>query len=123
MDEAHLIAAVRYVAMNPVRARLVAYPRDWPWSSARAHLTGENDGLVAIKPLLERIDDFASFLAAGEDPSATGALRAAETTGRPLGNEAFIEGLERLLGRKLARGRPGPAPKSVTIAEQPDLWG
>jgi hypothetical protein len=44
-----------------------------------------------------------------------------KTTGRPLGHEAFIEDLERLLGRKLARGRPGPAPKSMMDSEQPDL--
>ena len=123
MDEAHLIAAARYVPMNPVRARLVTHPGDWPWSSARAHLTGRDDGLVATTPLLERIGDFATFLAAGDDPAATGALRAAETTGRPLGNEAFIEGLERLLGRKLARGRPGPPPRSTISADQPNLWG
>ena len=77
MDEAHLIAAARYVPMNPVRARLVVHPRDWLWSSARAHLTGKDDGLVVTRPLLERIGDFASFLATDEDPSATGALRAA----------------------------------------------
>src|ERR1700723_2730985 len=51
MDEAYLVAAARYVPMNPVRARLVAHPRDWPWSSARAHLTGKDDGLVATRPL------------------------------------------------------------------------
>jgi putative transposase len=33
MDEAHLINAVRYLAFNPVRARLAASPADWPWSS------------------------------------------------------------------------------------------
>jgi putative transposase len=32
MDEAHLMAAVRYVGLNPVRARLVAKAEDWPWS-------------------------------------------------------------------------------------------
>ena len=32
MDEIHLAAAVRYVALNPVRARLVEQARDWPWS-------------------------------------------------------------------------------------------
>lgn len=35
MDEAHLVAALRYVALNPVRARLVARAQDWPWSSTR----------------------------------------------------------------------------------------
>jgi putative transposase len=77
MDEAHLIAAARSVATNPVRARLVVHPRDQPWSSARAHLTGKDDGLVATRPLRERMGDVASFLATDEDPSITGALRAA----------------------------------------------
>ena len=36
MDEEHLMAAARYVAINPVRARLVRRAEDWPWSSARA---------------------------------------------------------------------------------------
>jgi putative transposase len=40
MDEAHLLAAVRYVALNPVRARLAARAQDWPWSSVGAHLKG-----------------------------------------------------------------------------------
>lgn len=46
MDETHLMAAVRYVSLNPVRARLVARAEDWPWSSAQAHLAGRDDGLV-----------------------------------------------------------------------------
>jgi putative transposase len=31
MDEEHLAAAVRYVSLNPVRARLVERPQDWRW--------------------------------------------------------------------------------------------
>ena len=46
MDEAHLIAAVRTISLNPVRARLVCRAEDWAWSSVRAHLSGEDDGLV-----------------------------------------------------------------------------
>lgn len=55
--------------------------------------------------------------------SSANALRAAETTGRPPGNQDFIEGLERLLGRRLARGRPGPPPKPKLSPDQRDLWG
>jgi putative transposase len=29
MDEAHLIAAARYVSLNPVRARLAVRPQAW----------------------------------------------------------------------------------------------
>jgi putative transposase len=38
MDETHLFHAMRYVSLNPVRARLVKRAEDWPWSSVRAHL-------------------------------------------------------------------------------------
>ncbi len=40
MDESHLLSAVRYFSLNPLRARLVAHAADWPWSSVRGHLRG-----------------------------------------------------------------------------------
>jgi putative transposase len=110
MDEPHLLTAARYVAMNPVRARLVARPADWPWSSTRAHLCGRDDRLVTVRPLLDRIGDFADFLAVVEDRAAGDILRAAESTGRPLGDRAFVAGLEARLGRTLAPRPRGPRP-------------
>ena len=41
MDEGYLLAATRYIEMNPVRAHLADTPEGWPWSSARAHLAGK----------------------------------------------------------------------------------
>ncbi|HWF01697.1 MAG TPA: hypothetical protein VG248_17975 [Caulobacteraceae bacterium] len=123
MDEEHLPAAACYVSMNPVRARLVARAQAWPWSSTRAHLAGRDDELVTIAPLLERFGDFAALLAGPDEAGADAALRAAETTGRPLGNEDFIRRLERLMGRKLARGRPAPKPKDRSPVEQMVLSG
>ncbi len=35
-DERHYRAAIGYVHLNPVAARLVAAPEQWPWSSAAA---------------------------------------------------------------------------------------
>jgi REP element-mobilizing transposase RayT len=40
--DAYLLAVCRYVDLNPARARMVAAPGDWPWSSYRA-LTGAAD--------------------------------------------------------------------------------
>src|SRR5438128_2838251 len=62
MDEAHLVNALRYVALNPVRARLVGRAEDWRWSSASAHLAGKSDRFVDVAPALERVGDFAAFL-------------------------------------------------------------
>jgi len=124
MDEAHLIAAVRYVSLNPVRARLVARAEDWAWSSARAHLAQTDDGLVTVKPMLDRLGaaGVAALLrAASADEAAFAALRGAGTTGRPLGNDDFIAGLERLLGRPIARRAPGRKPAGVE-GSQPGLF-
>jgi putative transposase len=49
MDEAHLLAAVRYLAYNPVRARLVERPEDRRWSSARVRLGRvADDGIAGV---------------------------------------------------------------------------
>ena len=58
-----------------------------------------------------RRDDWAAFLQDGIDEIAARRLEGALSTGRPLGAEAFVEGLERRTGRSLRRRRPGP-PKS-----------
>ena len=81
-------------SLNPVCAGLAARPEDWAWSSVRAHLAGVDDGLIVVKPLVERF----------------GAAGLAD----------FIEGLERLLGRPIARRAPGrkPAPPAL---DQPKL--
>ena len=110
MDEAHLFHAARYVALNPVRARLCDRAEQWRWSSSRAHLAGEDDELVSVAPLLERIGDFAAFLGGPEDQQATRALRMAETTGRPVGHDDWIAAIERSTGRSLARRKPGRKP-------------
>ena len=108
MDEPHLIACVRYVSLNPVRAKLVQRAQDWPWSSVRAHLAGSDDGIVDIEPVLRRIPDLIGLLAHdAADEARFIAIRNAEGIGRPLGNAQFVAGLERILGRPLARRAPG----------------
>jgi putative transposase len=48
MDEHYLLATVRYVELNPVRANLCHSPEDWPWSSAKAHIQGIDDDIVTV---------------------------------------------------------------------------
>jgi putative transposase len=114
MDDAYLAAAARYVAMNPVRARLVERPEDWRWSSVAAHLEGKDDGVVKVHPVLERTGDFRAFLGDDEDAAAYAALRQSETTGRPLGAAAWIEAIEQQTGRTLAPQKRGPKPRVIS---------
>jgi len=117
MDEDHLMAAVRYLALNPVRARLAERARDWRWSSTRAHVTGADDDLVAVASILARTDRFADLLetAGRDEPARFAALRRAEITGRPAGAPDFVADIERRLGRSITP-RPRGRPRMVTLS-------
>jgi|TARA_B100001964_G_C13818769_1_gene416388 putative transposase len=56
------------------------------------------------------------FLAAGLPADQHTALQSHERTGRPLGDEGFVEGLESALGRSLKKPKPGPKKGSAEIA-------
>jgi len=101
MDERYTLAAARYIERNPVRAGLVVRAEDYPWSSARAHVAGKDDGLVTVAPMLEMVREWRAFLAAPDEPPILCDLRKHATTGRPLGDERFVGHLEKLLGRTL----------------------
>jgi len=108
MDESYLLAAARYIELNPVRAQLTAHPADFRWSSARAHLSGQDDALVKAAPLLGLVPDWRVLLESGMDEGKTKLLRRHERTGRPLGSETFLKQVEASVGRILRRGKPGP---------------
>ena len=57
MQESHLVACIRYIEMNPVRANLVKAPEKWLWSSAAAHISGQNDEFVNSRALLKIIKE------------------------------------------------------------------
>jgi putative transposase len=82
MDEAHVHACLRYVELNPVRARLAGRPEDWRWSSARAHLGLAEDRLTDLAAGEARVDDWRAFLDAGLGDEEAEAIRAAERSGR-----------------------------------------
>jgi putative transposase len=109
LDEKYLVAAVRYIELNPVRAGLAKEATDYRWSSARAHIEGADDMLVKSAPLLKIVgEDWSRFLSEEVEEKEIAALRRHERTGRPLGGEKFIKRLEKKLGRVLKREKPGP---------------
>jgi putative transposase len=107
MGEWHLVSAVCYGSLNPVRARLATRAEDWPWSSVRAHMNGADDGLVTVRPVLDRVPNFAALLSTTEDQDFAH-LRLAEGSGRPLGTAEFVTG-PRTIARQTDR-----APRSRT---------
>jgi len=107
MDERHLLAAARYTELNPVRAGLCSRPDEWRWSSIHAHLRREDDSLVTVAPLLNRINDWHGYLAEGDPESEIDEIRVHASTGRPFGGAAFLARLEVLTGRRLRKRSAG----------------
>lgn len=81
----------------------------WVWSRTRACLGLADDPLVRTTPLAERYGDFARFLdQPGDYEHEWHALRMSETSGRPLGSEAWLEDLEAKTGCALKPQKRGP---------------
>jgi putative transposase len=111
LDEKYLLAVARYIEMNPVAAGLVAHPGEYPWSSDKAHLAGEDDLLVKASPLPAMIGNWRDFLTLSDEDKLK-MLKRHERTGRPLGSDGFVYRLEDELVRPLRRQKPGPKPGS-----------
>ena len=111
MDGPHAEAALRYVLLNPVRAKLTKRAADWRWSSAAALLKDRDDGLTDVAAVKDQFSDVAMLLAEGTDAEMMDMLlRKAETIGRPLGSATFMNKLERKLGRTLKPAKRGRRP-------------
>lgn len=76
----YVLACMRYIELNPVRARLVPRPGDYRWSSFRSNALGLEDAIIAPHPLyyaLGRSQEmrraaYAEFVHRGWRPGAQG---------------------------------------------------
>ena len=103
LGEAHR----RYTRYINFRERLCDNPEDWHWSSARAHLTGHDDKLVQVQPMLDRIDNWRIYLSDAGKQHHQELIKRHTRTGRPLGGKEFVRKLETLTGKELAHKKPG----------------
>ncbi|MGB2984105.1 MAG: transposase [Candidatus Bipolaricaulia bacterium] len=100
--ESHLLELARYVVVNPVRANMVRYARQWKWSSYRA-TAGQTAApeFLTTKWILSQFhgnvdrahSDYRQFVKEGRDVPAWDGLRG----GVLLGSEGFVERMRPLL--------------------------
>ena len=102
--DAYFLEVCRYVDLNPVRASMVRHPKDWPWSSYRAHTSAVDapawlDSAALhrqLSPRAPRRDGpsrYATFVAEGKG------VRLWETALQAqifLGSDAFVDRMQAL---------------------------
>ncbi|TFY98987.1 transposase [Ramlibacter humi] len=116
----YLLPCMAYLDLNPVRGGLAAEPAGYPWSSHR-HYTGiGNDRLVTPHPAFWALGDtpfareqaYAQLVTAGLGEEMQQALTNATHRGWALGDQRYLDELERLGARRTApkpAGRPRKA--------------
>lgn len=110
MDEGHLLACLRYVLFNPVRAGLVSEPSEWPYSSLHHHEGSDGESGIVDRELAELIAIWSEMPGDATETSQR-QIRKHTSTGRPLGGIDFIERIEELLGRTVRPKKRGRKPK------------
>ncbi len=128
--ESYLLELARYVVLNPVRARMVRSPAEWPWSSYRA-----TAGLCDAPFWLSTDWLLPAFSAQRREAVARYAAFVADGKNQPgpweklknqifLGDEAFVASLQRNLKadarlREIAAVQRLPRPKPLAqLAEE-----
>ena len=124
--ERHLLACMRYIEFNPVRAGLCAEPEHWPWSSAAHHLGLVRSAVVSEHEMywslgntpFEREHAYREFLAQGVLVSEQAAFTEGALRGRPVGSDDFLRPLavdHPIVIARRPRGRPK---KQIAVRSQ-----
>jgi putative transposase len=120
-DEHYLLICMRYIELNPVRAKLVNTPGQYPWSSYRHNAQGKDDALITEHALYtslgrtkaSRSEAYKALFKAHVEEDELKNIRSAWQTGTPLGNERFKDRIERKLKTKVGQARRGRPEKSL----------
>lgn len=117
--ERYLLTCYRYIEFNPLRAKMVASPEDYSWSSYRFNALGQSDPLVDPHPLYkslgashgERAQAYRSLCEASVSNEELTAIRAHLEQERVLGSTRFQAEIEETLARCVRIRRPGRPPQ------------
>ena len=114
-SDAYLLTCMRYIELNPVRARMVEHAGEYRWSSYRVNAQGENDLLINPHPLyLElgstgeiRQEAYRELFRHHVDDGTLHDIRDALNHERVLGRSYFIDKIEEVTQRRIRPGTPG----------------
>jgi putative transposase len=109
-SDKYLGELVRYIHLNPVRAKMVRKAEKYPWSGQRAYLGMEPSGMVDVDPVLRLFgakkkkarENFAVYVAAGAKLGHQEQYYMASESGI-LGSEEFVDETIHRLGEKSRR--------------------
>jgi putative transposase len=115
--ETYLLACMRYIELNPVRAAMVDDPAHYRWTSYRPNALGQANPYLTPHSLYrslgreveERRAAYRALFRTQLDKAAIDHIRLALNQSQPLGNSRFLDRIEAMTGQRREakpRGRP-----------------
>lgn len=117
--DAYFLACCRYVELNPVRARMVASPVAYPWSSYRTRLSSGANELLDTHSCFQALGEstgdrclsYEEFVHEAIPDGEWDLIRRSVQRGQLTGNDYFIDEVEKMIGRRVEHRAPGNQPK------------
>lgn len=127
-SEQYLLACSRYIELNPVRANMVSYPADYPWSSFHQNALGIRDEVLVPHEIYQRLGShdaqrmaaYAALFGEALEPAVLMRLRAGTKIGAVIGDNCFREQIEQTLQRSVEKGAHGGDRKSKQYRKDSD---
>jgi putative transposase len=116
--DTYLIACSRYIELNPVRARMVADPSEYCWSSFNSRVTvGQSTEWLDTDPCYlalgitaqQRSERYKAFVRGSVSQAELSLIREGLQRGQLTGSSRFVDEVERIAGLRIERrgqGRP-----------------
>ncbi|MDJ0892576.1 MAG: transposase [Gammaproteobacteria bacterium] len=125
-SDAYLLACSRYIELNPLRARMVRYPREYRWSSYPHNAYGATDAALSEHPLYRSLAASpegrqAAYRALFEhdlDNAILNTIRSGTEKGDVIGNDQFRARIQQALQRQVVHLRHGGDRKSQAFRQQ-----
>jgi len=125
--ERHLLACMRYIELNPVRAGICQEATQWSWSSAAHHLGLSRSPLVTEHELywslgntpFEREHAYRELMGQGVSSAEQALFTEAVLRGRPVASDDFLKPLADA-HPTVAVKRPRGRPRKVSLARSAD---
>ena len=113
--ERYFLACMAYIDLNPVRAGMVAQAADYPWSSHGHYIGRQNEAWLTPHPMYWEMGNtpfareaaYAAMVQSGIDQKQQHALTSSALSGWALGEDVFVEGLQKQTPRRVNAAKAG----------------
>ena len=113
--ERYFLACMAYIDLNPVRAGMVAQAADYLWSSHGHYIGRQSEAWLSPHPLYWEMGNtpfareaaYAAMVQSGIDQKQQQALTSSALSGWALGEDVFVEGLQKQTPRRVNAAKAG----------------